>query len=212
MSDYKGNCNLKTIKAYFTVEKRNSGLFSQDFYFSEDMLSCLWNAIFFFSSLSLSSNHSTCPPSLYGTFNCLDVFRLPPLLFLWQASCNWQRTPVSCKLSLLVIVQHVFYISSTMGPFDPRLWYVIVSNATTWWLPLFEPKWWPDLSPFSVVTMLRRPLYLFTFSVTPYWAECSSIHCHRYYLFNSHILSLSLSVQGIQYSHLIVCRCVYVKV
>lgn len=86
-----------------------------------------------------------------------------------------------------------------MGPFDPRLWYVIVSNATIRWLPLFEPKWWPDLSPFSAVTKLRRSLYPFTFPYLLYGDEFGSMHCHRYYLFNSLILFLSVAIEIMVY-------------
>lgn len=157
------------IKSFFSPLV-SFGLFRLDF--SEDMLSCLWNAILSFSSFPLSFNHSPHPP-LQSTAdsNALKFFSfLSPFLssfFCMVNPLSLTVDPISCKHSELSLYNMFLYYCHN-GPIWSRLWCVIVRNATTWWLLLFGPKWWSDLPSLCPGYSLHQGIPL-----SPPWATFS---------------------------------------
>lgn len=122
----------------------------------------------------------------------LKFFHLPPLLFVWWVFCNWQRTPSHVSIQRLSFYNMFFILAPQWG-------YLILGYGM--WLSVmrllggcFCLNQSGGLTSVHSVTKLRRPLYPFTFPDLLYWGQFSSTQCHRYYLFNSHILSLSPSV------------------
>lgn len=144
--------------------------------------------------------HSACPPITQlvhphsMAHSIALMFFLPPLLFLWRASCNWQRTPSHVSFHCLSLYNMFFILAPQWGHLIPGygMWLSVMRLLDgclclnqSGGLTSAHSVWWPCYAGLCIF-LLSQSL--------PYGAEFSSIRCHRYYLCNSHIhLSLHCS-------------------